>query len=278
MQGKAFRLLRVVAPIALMLTLLLMEQTAAKAGSRHRRLTLVGARTYYMAIGDSLAFGYQPSLNWINGYSNYFFDNLKSRGVTDYDNYACPGETTITMINGGCPYSYLKKEVYFGPQLKSAINYLHKHVGKVSPVTLDIGANDVLKDLNISNCSISANWAADLAIVDRNLTQVILPQLVAAMTVNGQFTGDLLLMNYYDPYQNICPNTVSYVQQLNEHLATDAAGFATLVDIFTPFGGAVTPDPNTCNYTWICSNFKDVHAKDAGYSAMATAFEQTTGY
>lgn len=278
MQGKASRLLRIVAPIVLVLSLVLMLAPSTLAVPRHHQLAMVGARTYYMAIGDSLAFGYQPNLNWVNGYANYFYNNLKSHGVTSYVNFACAGETTATMSKGGCPYAYLKKELYFGPQLKSAINFLHSHAGKVSPVTLDIGANDVLKDLNISNCTVSANWATDMATVDANLTQVILPQLVAAMTVNGQRTGDLLLMNYYDPYQNICPNSVYYVQQLNQHLAADVAGLATLVDAFASFGGATTPDPNICNYTWICSAFKDVHAKDAGYSAMASAFEQAAGY
>src|SRR5260370_10079444 len=114
--------------------------------------------------------------------------------------------------------------------------------------------------------------------MDANLTQVILPQLVAALTVNGQVTGDLLLMNYYDPYQNLCPASVSYVQQFNQHLAADAADFAALVDVFTPFGGVTTPDPNTCNFTWMCSTFKDIHAKASGYSTIAPAFEHTAGY
>lgn len=280
MQGKAFRFLRIVAPFTLAFSLVLLFAPSAFASSRphHHSLALVGSKAYYMAIGDSLAFGYQPDLNWDDGYSNYFYSNLQGHGVTDYDNLACPGETTATMINGGCPYSVLRKYPYIGPQLKAAVNYLHKHAGQVSPVTLDIGANDLIPDLNTSNCSISANWEHDLATVDHNLTTVILPQLVAAMTVNGHVTGDLLLMNYYDPYQNICPDTVPYIQEINRHLASDASGFATMVDVFTAFGGATTPDPNTCNYTWMCSIFKDIHGKDAGYSVMAGAFEKAAGY
>jgi lysophospholipase L1-like esterase len=280
MQGKAFCFLRIVAPLALALSLALAfaPSAFATATTPRQSLSLVGPKAYYMAIGDSLAFGYQPDLNWDDGYSNYFYSNLKSHGVTDYDNLACPGETTSTMINGGCPYSALRKYLYIGPQLKAAVNYLHNHAGQVSPVTLDIGANDLIPDLNTSNCSISSNWETDLAAVDHNLTSIILPQLVAAMTVNGHVTGDLLLMNYYDPYQNICPNTVPYIQEINQHLARDASGYATIVDVFTPFGGATTPDPNTCTYTWMCSIFKDIHAKDAGYSVMASAFEKAAGY
>lgn len=278
MQGKASHLLRIVAPVALVLSLALVFVPSAFAASRSAQPALVGPKAYYMAIGDSLAFGFQPDLNWADGYSTDFYNNLKSHGVTDYDNLACPGETTTTMINGGCPYPFLRKYPYVGPQLAAAVNYLHKHAGQVSPVTLDIGANDLIPDLNSSNCSISSNWASDLATVDHNLTAVILPQLVAAMTVNGHVTGDLLLMNYYDPYQNICPNTVPYIQEINSHLAADASGYATLVNVFASFGGAATPNPNICNYTWICSIFKDIHAKSAGYSVMAGDFERTVGY
>lgn len=278
MQGKASHLLRIVAPIVLSLALALVFVPSAFAASKSAHPALVGARAYYMAIGDSLAFGFQPDLNWADGYSTDFYDNLKSHGVTDYDNLACPGETTSTMINGGCPYSYLRKYPYTGAQLAAAVGYLHKHAGQVSPVTLDIGANDMIPDLNSSNCSVSPNWATDLAKVDHNLTAVILPQLVAALTVNGHVTGDLLLMNYYDPYQNICPNTVSYIQEINTHLAADAGSYATMVNVFTPFGGATTPNHNICNYTWMCSIFKDIHAKSAGYTVMASAFERAVGY
>lgn len=273
MQGKASHCLRIIVPAALAIVLVL-----AVAPAAHASPALVGPRAYYMAIGDSLAFGYQPDLNWDDGYANYFFRNLQGHGVKDYDNLACPGETTTTMIQGGCPFSLLRKFPYVGPQLKAAVAYLHSHAGQVSPVTLDIGANDLTADLNISTCTINAKWETDLALVDHNLTTVILPQLVAAMTVNGRVTGDLLLMNYYDPYQNVCSDTVPFIQEINAHLAADARGFATMVDVFTPFGGAAVPDVNTCSYTWMCSIFKDIHARDAGYSVMAAAFERAAGY
>jgi lysophospholipase L1-like esterase len=278
MQGSAFRFWRIAAPVALALSLALAFVPSAFAAPRAASPALVGPKAYYMALGDSLAFGFQPDLDFTHGYSNYFYSNLKSHGVTDYDNLACPGETTTTMINGDCPYPYLRKYLYVGSQLTAAVNYLHKHAGQVSPVTLTIGANDVNGDFNSSTCTVSASWSNDLATMDHNLTQTILPQLAAAMTVNGHLTGDLLLTNYYDPYENECPNTVSYIQTLNAHLAADAAGFATLVDVFDPFGGTTVPNPNLCNETWICSIFKDIHSKDAGYSLMASALEQAAGY
>lgn len=275
LQGRASFLLRLCIPVILAFALVMLFAPAVFAASGP---AVVGPKHYYIAAGDSLAFGFQPDLDWTHGYSNYFYSNLKSHGEGDYDNYACPGETSSTFIKGGCPYSYLKKALYVGAQLPAVIRAIKDHSGQVSPVTLDIGANDLLGDIVTSNCTVSASWSADLATVDTNLTKTILPQIDATLTVNGQRTGDLLLMGYYDPYQNICPNSVQYVEQLNQHLQNDAQGYAIFVDVFDAFGGAATPNSHICNYTWMCSSFKDIHAKDAGYSVMAGAFEQAAGY
>ena len=242
------------------------------------RSALVGPKAYYLALGDSLAFGYQPDLDWVDGYSNSFFGNLKKHGVQHYDNLACTGESSATMIKGGCPYSLLHKYLYSGPQLQEAVSYLHTHAGQVSPVTLDIGANDLLPDFNATKCTLGAKLQSDLAQVNSDLKNVILPQLVAAMTVNGQMTGDLLLLNYYDPYQSACPNTVQYIQVLNQNLADDASGLATPVDVFSSFGQTGSSASSICTYTWMCSTFKDIHPNRAGYSLIASAIERTVNY
>lgn len=245
---------------------------------------LIGPKSFYLALGDSLAFGFQPNLDFSDGYADDFWTNLKSHGEKELINLACNGETTDTMIHGGCVGALVRKVPYVGSQLQAASAFLHLHAGQVSPVTLDVGADDFLltQDINLSNCTLSSSFASDLTNMDTNLVTVILPQLTAAMQINGQMTGDLLLLNYYDPFQNICPNLVPSFQVFNQHLAADASGFPlTLVDIFTAFGGAATPNPNICSFTWMCSHFATdlaVHATDTGYAVMAQAIEQTTGY
>ncbi len=217
----------------------------------HAQQTTIGPKQYYLALGDSLAQGYQPNLNFDDGYVQQWYSNdLKARGATLVD-YGCPGETTTTMVFGGCPLSVDIHNWYLGPQLPAAVNFLNAHKGQVSPVSLDIGANDILPDINKSTCTISSTWSTDLATVDTNLTTHILPQLTSAMkNSSGAMTGDLVMMNYYDPFQNMCPNTVSYVQEANQHLAADAAQFGVpIVDVFTAYGGATTPNPNICNWT-----------------------------
>jgi lysophospholipase L1-like esterase len=268
-------LLAILIVIALLLALAFIPDHAHASGS------FVGPKTRYLALGDSLAFGFQPDLDWSHGYAQQWYNNdLKNHGVSSFTNYGCNGETSYTFINGGCPYAYALHNYYLGSQLNAAVSYLKYYSGKVSPVTLDIGANDLLPDINVSNCTVSSSWESDLANVDTRLTGTILPKLVAAMTnSSGARTGDLLMMNYYDPFQNACPNSLAYVQELNSHLAVDAAQFnVPVADVMTAFGGTATPNPNTCNYTWMCSVFHDIHATDTGYGVIAGAYKSLTGY
>jgi lysophospholipase L1-like esterase len=240
---------------------------------------LAGPKRYYLALGDSLAFGYQPDWNFARGYASEFFQDLKQHGTQTYVNLGCPGETSSTMIYGGCPYAVLRKYPYLGTQLDAAVNYLHAHSGNVSPVTLDIGANDLISGIDPQTCSVDASaFNAALVSFDTNLTQMILPQLHDALLVGGRVTGDLIVNNYYDPFQNVCPETVSYVQQLNQHIIKDVSSYGIVVDTFSAFGGSTTPNPHICTYTWMCSVFKDIHATNTGYSVIAATFEHTTGY
>jgi len=253
--------------------------TNVHAATHLQSSLLVGPKRYYLALGDSLAFGYQPDWNFARGYASDFFQDLKQHGTQTYVNLGCPGETSSTMVHGGCPYAVLRKYPYLGAQLDAAVNYLHVHSGAVSPVTLDIGANDLITGIDSQNCSINGNvFDAALASFDMNLTQVILPQLHDALLVGGKMTGDLIVNNYYDPFQNTCPQTVPYVQQLNQHIVKDVRGYGVVVDTFSAFGGSTTPNPNLCTYTWMCSVFKDIHATNTGYGVIATAFERAVGY
>ncbi|MBA3826575.1 MAG: hypothetical protein H0X24_22075, partial [Ktedonobacterales bacterium] len=242
----------------------------AQAATPH----LIGPKSYYLGLGDSLAFGFQPNLDWSHGYvQDYYNNDLKAKGVGHLVNYGCNGEKSTTMINGGCPYQIALHNYYLGNQLDAAVLFLLLHPGQVSPVTLDMGANDLLPDINPSTCVVSSTWASDLATLNSNMVNTILPRLVNALTNgSGQRTGDLILTNYYDPYINKCPNSLPYVQQLNAAIAADAAQFGLPVaDTYSAFGGA-NMGTNICNYTWICSIFSDIHPKSQGYTVISNAF------
>ncbi len=279
-KSRAYRYL--ISPIILVVSLFVMlfpfSLASSFASSGGYGSSRIGPKKYYLALGDSLAFGYQPDFDFFQGYVDDYFTNLKKHGVKQLVNLGCFAETSSTFINGKCPVWYLRKQLYPGSQLEAALNFLHSHSGQVSPITLDIGANDLQRDVKTSNCTISSKFDTDLTRLDKDLTGIILPRLKQAMTVNGKLTGDIVLMNYYDPYQNICPKQVSYIQKFNEHLAEDVRGFGVISDVFSAFGGSKTPNPSICSYTWMCSIFHDIHATNKGYSAMASAFEKSAGY
>ncbi len=279
-KSRAYRYL--IAPIVLFVSLFVMvfpiSLASSFASSNGHEPSLIGPNKYYLALGDSLAFGYQPDFDFFQGYVDDYFNNLKKHGVKHLVNLGCFAETSGTFINGKCPVWYLRKQLYPGSQLEAALKFLRSHRGQVSPITLDIGANDLQRDVKTSNCTINSNFDTDLAKLDKDLTGIILPQLKKALTVNSKLTGDIVLMNYYDPYQNICPKQVSYIQKFNEHLAHDVKGFGVISDVFNAFGGAKTPNPNICGYTWMCSIFHDIHSTNKGYRAIASAFEKSTGY
>ena len=247
--------------------------------------TPVGPRTFYLALGNSLAWGYQPNLDIVQGYAEDLylhllrrgsFFHLPPRGTLFEINMACSGETAATFIAGGCPFARFKKYPYAGPQLAAALTFIRQHRGQVSPVTIDIGANDLLPLVNASTCAVPAQdvITQTLATFDANFSS-ILAQLHTAL----RGTGDLVTMNYYFPYQNQCPNLLPDVELFNQHLAGDAQqNGVPVVDVFSTFGGAAVPNAKLCGYTWICSRYHDIHATTQGHAVIAAAFEATLGY
>ncbi|MET0865010.1 MAG: hypothetical protein ABWZ98_11795, partial [Nakamurella sp.] len=60
--------------------------------------------TYYLALGDSLSVGYQYPVETDRGYVDVLFKTLKqSQPSLQLKKLGCPGESTTTMIYGGCP-------------------------------------------------------------------------------------------------------------------------------------------------------------------------------
>jgi lysophospholipase L1-like esterase len=164
--------------------------------------------------------------------------------------------------------------------LQAAIDFLTHHVGRVSPITLEIGSNDVLPDWDVSTCSAGPSTDADLATMDANLTTVILPRLTRAVqTPTGARAGDLHLLNYYNPFAKICSDSGPFVQRVNSHLAADAARFRIpVVDVYTAFGGDSQSASHVCTYTWYCdAQFHDIHPTSIGYRVIASAVETALG-
>ena len=167
------------------------------ASSRRRPLG-VFTQHYYVAVGDSLSFGYQPNLDFSHGFADDLFADLqraevtaKERNTNHLENYACAGETSTTMINGGCRGRDFLKIPYSGPQLDAVIAFMLAHKGEISPVTFEIGANDVLPDWNAATCTASSATDDHIKQVDDNLTRIDTSSNEASRDPNNTANGIL---------------------------------------------------------------------------------------
>ena len=246
--------------------------------------------TYYLALGDSLAVGLQPSANGDvatnQGYADDLFDvfHLIKPGLT-LVKLGCSGETTSTMIYGGmCNYGAE------GSQLDAAVSFLESH--KVALVTVDIGANDVDGCVTVSQLTLDMNCLQEgFSKVSSNLP-LILATLRSAAGEGTRIVG----MNYYDPFLATWELGPAG-QMLAAQSLTAATGFnSELESIYQVFGIPVadvakafrisnsTPIPDlnmpvnvflTLTWTWMAApapHGPDIHPNAAGYAVIAGAF------
>jgi lysophospholipase L1-like esterase len=250
---------------------------------------------YYVALGDSLAEGYQPNGDFSHGYTDQLYAALKADDPTlQLENLACGGETTSSMISGVEPTGSLgsryfcappgprREELAHGSQLADAVAFLRAHSQFVSLITIDIGGNDVGLCVYLVD---QACLAAALTAVKQNLTVILSALQDAAPGV------PIVGMNYYDPFlafwfsdPTAAQTTEQMVVQFNDVLGSlyDAAG-DPVADVETAFsttdwtlvGGIPLNVLRICQWTWMCDPTygPDLHANTAGYGEIAQAFE-----
>jgi lysophospholipase L1-like esterase len=255
-------------------------------------LAHAGARTsYYLALGDSLAVGVQPSASGDvptnQGYADDIYAALHPlRPGLSLVKLGCPGETSSTMIKGGiCKYAG-------GSQLAEAVDFLETH--NVALVTLDIGANDV------DGCVTTSPPALNLSCVEEGSAEVSsnVPYILATLRSAAQKGTAIVAMNYYDPFLAAWTLGASG-QSLAEQSVTAATDFNTLLESiyqtfdvpvadvakayhisdFTPLSVLNLPINVflTLTWTWMAAPAPlgpDIHPNAAGYAVIAGAFAE----
>ena len=248
-------------------------------------------RAYYLALGDSIAYGVQPAKvdaglppsGFRTGYVDVFAARLrrlapKIRVV----NYSCPGESTRTFINGGCPWLAEQRrlhDAFTGTQLQAALAFLRTHRGQVSPITVTLWGNDVFDEFAPAckgnpRCVVShagpyvARFRSRLAsIVERLRTAAPNAEII----LTGAWNFDVERLAQVDPL----------FRSVDAAIARAAtAGKARVAKMYPVFNPARNPAKNKariCALTFICSK-GDPHPTDAGYRAMAAAFLAASGY
>ena len=240
----------------------------------------------YLALGDSLAFGYsaakfkelEPEENpadYNTGYVDDFAHLLKlGNPKLEVVNDGCPGETTESFIKGPCEYqlAYRLHHPYVGgptsSQLSDALTYLQANPN-TNPITLDIGANDALGVIE-HTCEKKVECVIKEA-----------PALFAHIAANlGLILTDLrgadphatiIVLGLYNPFGEKLPGGNALTAQLNEVMekvaSTVGARFADPLPIFNPPGAL--EEPTICLLTNMCKTPEDIHPTDLGYGVLA---------
>jgi lysophospholipase L1-like esterase len=250
----------------------------------------VTPQRYYLALGDSLSYGIQPAKvdagappsAYDTGFVYVFARRLHALAPRlRVVNYACPGESTVSFVRGGCPWLAGGRELhdaFHGAQLDAALAFLRSHPNQVSPITLNLGGNDA----QAFSDACKGSFACARARAPRAMKQVasrlgsILGRLRAAapkanIIVIGLWNNDLATPRRSDPLYRQLDSTIGRV-------ATGAgARFADPFPLFDPEGSLARRKARICAFTFSCSR-GDGHPTDAGYRAIATAVLAASGY
>lgn len=248
---------------------------------------------YYLALGDSLALGIQPTASGVLAPTNKgYVDDLYAlyrlrRPNLRLAKLGCSGETTTSMLNGGvCAYTS-------GTQLAEAVQFIQTH--RVVLITLSIGGDNVLHCFSLGGIDETCVQQG-LAAIGPDLSQ-ILATLRAAAGRDVPIAG----MNYYDPFlaawtlgsagQALALASLEVTTILNEMLGTlyfafqipvaDVARAYRITD-FTPVPGYNLPLNVLLEFAWTWIGAAppvgpDIHPNATGYTVIAAAFARAIG-
>jgi len=251
----------------------------------------------YLALGDSLAYGFHQAqfeeevakgtgtcvagkciepATFDEGYVDDFAHALKlANPKLQVVNVGCPGETTTMMIGGSgiegvCgvsptgfpwPAAWLH-HLYLTPQLSDAVSIL-EHNPNVSPITLDIGADDVLQFLR-STCGFpKTDTCSEAEVINEFGTIAGNVHTILTKLHEVAPSAQIVLIGVYNPFPTVLPSPGGdkSTAGLNAALASIASevpgvSFANPEPLFNPSiitGGPESEDiPTICAFTGMC--------------------------
>jgi lysophospholipase L1-like esterase len=247
--------------------------------------TPVGPGDVYLALGDSIPAGYEVEANADGepGYPTPLYNTL----LEDYPDLQLTnlsidtGLTSSGMITS-TGESLLDQAVAFIESERAAGR-------RVGLITLTIGGNDMLSVLPEAIGG-ESNDPDEVALVLEANYDIIIPRLLEALTVEGERQGDLLIMNYYNPYPGLAnpldpdlttDNWLPVYNQIIENAAVKygipmaevAAAFegneADLIYVKRPYP-PFFPQPDPADF--------DFHPRPAGHQVIAEEYLKVSGY
>lgn len=235
----------------------------------------------YLALGDSVPFGYSPLVNPANpanfiGYPDVVANTMGLR----LTNAACPGATSSYFVSLAGPdwlcipfrSNFPLHVDYTTSQLDFAVSFLRDHP-QTRLVSLMIGVNDLFRLQSLCGGSascIQAQLPGTLAAVAANLDTIF-----AAIRHTAHYRGQLVAVSYYSTnYADAF--TTGAVQALDDVLSQRvrawggvvADGFSAFAAASQPFGGdpcaaglLIRVSPSAC----------DIHPSALGRSILGAA-------
>jgi lysophospholipase L1-like esterase len=237
------------------------------AAAKVNPLNHVTPGTRYLAIGDSVSFGYQeaqvtPAPDYtkatnFKGFPEILSAILKLKGT----NISCPGETSASLVDvnkqsngcenrptpgggpeqpGGYRTQFPLHTTYSGSQLSYAISFLKQHP-RTRLVTLMVGANDffVCQTTTADHCTSQAEQFATIGQITANVKTIL-----HGLRSTAHYKGQIAIVNYYsldysDAQQNLLSGALNQTMDsaAKPYRVVVADGFGEFQKQATIFGG-----------------------------------------
>jgi lysophospholipase L1-like esterase len=281
-------------PVGMFLAMVLMIVSSGLAHATDAPAEAPEQRTYYLALGDSLAAGWQvigdpdDDHKTQMGYADQLWLMARQwHPNLQLVNLACPGASTesITTIDPRCSYPH-------GSQLDEALAFIAEHGDQLAFITMDIGFADFTCTDDLSSLGPGLDSIRDS-----------LPSALDALKAAAEDVP-VVGMNIYDPFlsawlegdEAAAVQSMLAVQLVNSHLeehygaagvpVADIAGAFAIDDFETmvPLAGHGMVPRNVallCLRTWQCHLpplGPDRHPNILGFRAMAEAFADELGF
>ena len=227
------------------------------AGQPITSLAAAEKNVNYVSLGDSLAAGQTPFKTIGKGYPDFIAENFQQLDVLNsfVRDYAVSGYTTSDVLND------ITNNVTKGDNAG-----IQAVLSQATHVTLDAGANDILKKLTIDKEKMSISFVEDevkqtLGEVQENLVQII----TAVKTLNPD--AKLYIMGYYNPFphlpaenQAVLGQALKILNALIEQVAVKSGSVYVSTEDVIGENIAYLPNP------------EDIHLSEDGYKALSELF------
>ena len=268
-------------------------------GDRGDAVPAVTPGSDYLALGDSVTFGYEESsvvpppdyndASSLIGYPAMLGSELHLNVV----NASCPGETSASLIDAtaisigcentlGTPTGYRTAFPlhvnYTGSQLAFAVSYLRSHP-RTRLVSLMIGANDafVCQETTADHCTSASELQGVFTSIGNNVTTIL-----STIRHKAHYQGQIVIVNYYS-LNNASVTDNAQSEALNTTMDTAAKPFD--VEIADGFGewqaASVHSAGNPCTaglLTQLSGGGCGIHPSFAGQALLAQSVEEAIAF